>query len=401
MVLQAVHHATLKGDPTDRWLPILWAADLFKDAQARDEAETSWTLPTLSLVVGKDALCAEKVFVDALERWDAEAADTALVTLLATQPLPQVFDVLFRYAARDFRYIGHKAITAANCHRLIRVLGPARAAPMLRSLVYAMQNHGTGANPALADLVPDRPWRQHLEWVDALPTDWLQRHASHDPTSEILQTVRQGSAVDVSRTVLGIVQRGAGPDQVWPALFLAAGELLLLRSGIIAVHANTSVNALHYAFRQTRDTRTRGLVLLQAAAFMPLFRELVRAQRDLRIDQLEPTDLDLSGDLCAAQIFDQLAVDRLAAARTALACLKQPGSASELMQLGRRYTVLRNTGYHDYKFTEAAFENAQYMHSPWRERYLAASVLYLNGPDGRAHPFVARARDSLRRGGVF
>jgi hypothetical protein len=49
---------------------------------------------------------------------------------------------------------------------------------------------------------------------------------------------------------------------------------MLQRPGIVAVHANTSANALHDASRQTRDPQTRRLLLLQAAAFMPLFRDL-------------------------------------------------------------------------------------------------------------------------------
>ncbi len=396
MVLQAVHRTTVRGDDADHWLPILWAADLFKDAQARDALETGWTLPALPDAASLDPARAETLFVDTLQRWDTEAADIALVGCLAAQPLSKVFDVLFRYAARDFRHIGHKPITAANCHRLIRVLGPVRAAPMLRSLTYAIQNHGGGTNPALADLPPDRPWRQHLQWVDSLSGDWPRRQSTFDPTSEILAVLRQGSATQASRFVLDIIRRGAGADQIWPALFLAAGELLLRQNGIIAVHANTSVNALHYAYRHAEDEHTRGMLLLQAAAFMPLFRESLEVRRDLRIDQLEPADAGLN----AAQIFDQLATDRVAAARTALGYLKRGGSIPELMRLGRHYTVLRNTGYHDYKFTEAAFENARYLGSPWRERYLAASVLYLNGPSGRQHPFIIRAREHLRQDGV-
>lgn len=400
MVLQAVHRTTIRGDAADRWLPILWAADLFKDAQARDEVETGWSLPLAPQVPRADPARAEAQLIESLERWNAAAADTALVSCLAAQPLSKVFDVLFRYAARDFRHIGHKAITAANCHRLIRVLGPARVAPMLRSLVYAIQNHGGGVSPDSADLAPDRPWRRHLEWVALLPADWQRRQGAFDPTSEVLAAVRQGSAAETVRSVIAILQRGAGPDQIWPALFVAAGELLLRQNGIIAVHANTSVNALHYAYRYARDERTRGLLLMQATAFLPLFRDLLQVQRDLQIDQFEPLVWDRPGGPQVAQVFERLATDRVAAARAALDCLQQGGSLGELMHLGRRYTVLHNTGYHDYKFTEAAFENARFMRPPWRERYLAASLLYLNGPSDRPHPFVTRARASLRQVGA-
>ena len=62
------------------------------------------------------------------------------------------------------------------------------------------------------------------------------------------------------------------------------------------------------------------------------------------------------------------------------------------MRLARRYVVEPNTGYHDYKFAEAAFEKAAAMQSPWRERYLAAAVLYLNGSADKANETVLRAR---------
>ena len=64
------------------------------------------------------------------------------------------------------------------------------------------------------------------------------------------------------------------------------------------------------------------------------------------------------------------------------------------MPLNRRAFLRKATatGYHDYKFAEAAFENAAAMESPWRKRYLAASVLYLNGSADKPNETVARAR---------
>ena len=68
---------------------------------------------------------------------------------------------------------------------------------------------------------------------------------------------------------------------------------------------------------------------------------------------------------------------------------------TRLVNLARQLVVERNGGYHDYKFAEAAFENAAAMVSPWRERYLAASVLYLNGSADKPNEAVARARALL------
>ena len=44
MVMQSVHLTTVNGRTEDRWLPVLWAADLFKAAQAQDDVQTGWTM---------------------------------------------------------------------------------------------------------------------------------------------------------------------------------------------------------------------------------------------------------------------------------------------------------------------------------------------------------------------
>jgi hypothetical protein len=88
---------------------------------------------------------------------------------------------------------------------------------------------------------------------------------------------------------------------------------------------------------------------------------------------------DRSSDGHVTEIFAELSSDRVRAAGKTLAYLTAGEPEAPFMEWARHYTVTRNMGYHDYKFTEAAFENARHMTSPWRERYLAASVLYLNG----------------------
>jgi hypothetical protein len=194
-----------------------------------------------------------------------------------------------------------------------------------------------------------------------------------------------------------MMERGAGPARIWQALFAAAGELLLRRAGIIAVHANTTCNALHYAYRQVEDERTRALLLLQAAAFLPMFRSLMSAdtQRPLTIGGLAPLQPQQSGAPAVAEIFAELSTDRLRAARKSLGYLSSGGPEAPFMESARHYTVTRNMGFHDYKLTEAAFENARYLSPPWRERYLAASALYFNGSGDRRNPAVSEARNLL------
>ena len=69
----------------------------------------------------------------------------------------EVYELFFRYGARDFRSIGHKAIYVANSCRTLQCIGWQHAEPVLRSLAYALLMH-EGGNPAR----PRRPGRPPL-----------------------------------------------------------------------------------------------------------------------------------------------------------------------------------------------------------------------------------------------
>jgi hypothetical protein len=397
MVLHAVHRATLLGRAEDRWLPVLWATNIFKSAQADQRRLGGSPLAPLPAGSVPDADRAELALVQALERWHIGAADTAVVDLLRSAPRERLFAPLFRFGARDFRAIGHKAITVANCHRLLRVVPPDHAEPMLRSLVLALQNHLGEPNPADADLAPDRPWRRNLALAGPLPgaaPSGVQPGAGQ--VVGMLEVLREGSDEDASQAMRAGLDRGIADPDLWTVVFLAAGELLLKQSGIVSVHANTTADALHYAWRHSDSPETRRLLLLQAAAFMPLFRDLLGGElRPLRIDTL--TAPEPGGSLVGSpeDIFATLGSDPLLAARQTLGYLSSGGTEAPFVTLARRYTVERTSGYHDYKLAEAAFANATAMASPWRERYLAASVFYLNGPSDPPNAIVAQARALL------
>jgi hypothetical protein len=394
MVLHAVHRTRTLGRPEDRWLPVLWAADVFKGSQAAEQRSGSWSLGPVRERRVPPAHKAEDAFRDAMERWDPEAADAAVVGLARSLPRDRLFALLFHYGARDFRAIGHKAITVANCHRLMGVVAPAHTEAMLRSLVLALLNHRGEPNPADSDLPPDRPWRRNLALAKQANFDRESKGGGDNgAVAEILAVLREGSDEDASRAVDAATRRGVPEQQLWTGIFLAAGDLMLKQSGIISVHANTSVNALHYAYRHLGDPRTRRLMLQQAAAFLPLFRDLLGGERrGLGIDTLEALDQDADPGSTLEDIFATVSLDRVDAARKTLGYLAAGGAEPPFMRLARQHVVERNTGYHDYKFAEAAFENAAAMESPWREPYLAASVLYLNGSADRANETVRRAR---------
>ena len=44
LVVNSAHLASLASPDSDRWLPIFWALDYFKDSQSRDVSEGDWTM---------------------------------------------------------------------------------------------------------------------------------------------------------------------------------------------------------------------------------------------------------------------------------------------------------------------------------------------------------------------
>ena len=103
-----------------------------------------------------------------MDQWDVEKADAATAGLVRTRGATEVFNLFARYAGRDFRSIGHKAIYLANAWRTLQVIGWHHAEPVLRSLAFAMLNHSDEPNPSTSGLAADRPWRDNAERLDRL-----------------------------------------------------------------------------------------------------------------------------------------------------------------------------------------------------------------------------------------
>ena len=176
-----------------------------------------------------------------------------------------------------------------------------------------------------------------------------------------------------------------------------SGELMLRKSGIISVHANTTAHAMHYAFRTTVNPHTRALVLLQCASFIPDFRDLLpERQRNIDIDQLQPLALDDVSDDPLDEIFEIVSDNRMLATRKVLSYLQTGGNVDDLIARARHFMVYNTMGVHDYKFTEALFENAVYVRPPLQPRYLASGTLYYNGSKDPQNRVIAKILPMLR-----
>ena len=307
----------------------------------------------------------------------------------------EILEMLWRYAARDFRDIGHKAIYTANSWRTLQTIGWRHAEPVLRSLAYALLEH-EGENPARRDAEPDRPWRENLERVGRIRGNWEQGTVTPPATTDFLKTLRGASASDASDQVVELLNKGVSPASVWDGIFLKAGELLMQQPGIVGIHCVTSVNALHYGYQASGNDETRRLLLLQAPAFLALFRKAMAGRGMLReemhLDTLPKAEVKAGPD-AIPEILADISKDRVTAARKTLALLENPAVKPEaLMTAARRLIFSKGTDSHDYKFSSAALEDYYHTTAPWRARYLAASMFNLKGSGDRDTRLIERAR---------
>jgi hypothetical protein len=316
MVLRSIHLATQHLSSVDKWFPIVWATDYFKDMQAQERATGGWRLTMrLAAPIGAPQ-AARRALVTALDNWGRDAADAAIVKYAQVASPGAIFSLLFPYGARDLRAIGHKAITVSNAHSLIALLGNARSEPILRSTVAALQNSGASPNPASHDLQPDRPWRQNQKQLRKIPRSWKQGRDDPGARTELHAALYGVSAEEAGTVVAELLQQGISPEAIWQVLFDTAAELLMRQPSIVLLHAQTTANALHYAYRVCCNEQTQQLMLLQCAAFMAMFRDMADAtQPNVSLEALQPLPLEGTGVDAMGEIFSDLSAGHRFAGR--------------------------------------------------------------------------------------
>jgi hypothetical protein len=379
-------------------LPIFWALDNFKASQAIKVNKGGWRMKPVDENKVPSATKARQAFTDAMDNWNLEAADAAVAGLARSAGANEVFDIFARYGCRDFRDIGHKAIYVANSWRTLQCIGWHNAEPVLRSLAFALLEHPEKENPAKADLGADRPGRYNADLAKKIRPDWQEGKPDAKCTEGLLETFRQHSDKDCCEAVVEAINKGVAPQSVWDALMLYAGELLMKQPGIVGLHTLTSTNALRYAYQTCANDDTRKLLMLQNAAFLPLFFNAMKSRGkvdEARIDQLEP--IRPKGDsLTPDAVFAHVGKDRPLAAGQALGFLKDTGNAKELIDTARVLVFLKGSDSHDYKFSSAVLEDYYHVSPEWRDRYLAANTYWLRGSSQKDNSLVQRTRAALK-----
>jgi hypothetical protein len=398
MMLRSMHLTTEHLSSSEKWLPVAWATDYFKETQAQERNTDGWRMPTRVATPVGSAQAARQALIVALDNWDRDAADAAILNYTQLGRPEEIFSLLFRYGARDLRAIGHKAIAVSNAHFLTEHLGFAHAAPMLRSTVAALQNSDRDPNPASHDLPPDQPWRQNLQRLREIPRNWKHGRDDSGARAELHAALYRVSEDESGTMVIALLRRGVTPEAIWQVLFDTAAELLMYQPSILALHAQTTANALHYAYRVCAEEEIQQLGLLQCAAFIAMFRKLMNAtQPSISLEALQTLPLDGTAD-AIDEIFAEVSAGRRSrAARKALGYLKSGGDAEALIAKARHHLVYNADEPHDYKFAEAVFDNyAQLPDSDWRYRYLCAGMTYFKAPAKRPGPLVEQMLERLK-----
>ncbi len=229
-------------------------------------------------------------------------------------------------------------------------------------------------------------------------SDWLAGEINGDATKRLNEVLYDCDPSQAAQAVAEKLNAGVGPQSIWDAIYLTAGEMLMRQPGIISLHAVTMTNALGYAYRRVSSPRLRLKIMLQNASFLALFldrmqREHVAPTKVREIDALAVGE-DTTAEIAA--ILDNVGQNNPQAARQALGLLnREPAAASTLFHAARRLIFLKGTNSHDYKYSSAVFEDYYAISPAWRN-YFAASTLYkLRGMQDQDTQLLPRIRSAL------
>jgi hypothetical protein len=214
----------------------------------------------------------------------------------------------------------------------------------------------------------------------------------------MLAVLREADENGSCEKVIELVNRGVSPQSVWDALLLGAGELLVRQPGIVALHAVTTTNALRYAWDTSSSDDTRRMLLLQNAAFLPMFRGAMGGRGkigDQKINELQPVSIAGDEGKAVEEIFAEISSDRMNAAGKTLSFVQSHPNPQQFIDAARVLIFLKGTNAHDYKFSSAVLEDYKNVSPEYRGQFLASSVFNLRGSRGPDNKLVERTRAAL------
>jgi hypothetical protein len=383
--VQAAHQLSLDVAPSDRLLPLLWALREFKNSQAEDARQGDFVLKKVQGELPSPEQ-AWREFDEAMRAWDEPRADRAMAALVRSRGAHEVMEGLWRYGARDYRNIGHKAIYVANAFRTLQVIGWRHAEPVLRSVVLGLLDFKT--QEVNGYTFENQSYEANVDRIEVygrrLPGDWTRAGAHPSATREVLEILRSGEFPRAIDRSLELLQQGTvGAGAIWDAAHLAAGELMMRQPGIYGIHTVTSLNALRYAYEMSARRRNRLLLLMQGLGWMGQFANFMgKTQAGLgptQITDLPAADLPADSPAALQSIFETLAKEPAQAAAQAQAYARRGGDLAAFAGVAKGLVVRKQSDAHHYKYSTAVFEDLTLVSPEWRPQLLATSVYYLRG----------------------
>lgn len=188
------------------------------------------------------------------------------------------------------------------------------------------------------------------------------------------------------------------------------------------LHANTSTDALHYAFRTCSTPRTRLLALLQAVAWAASRTGGDLADlRDVKISELSAARVPTKAEDGVAEVFALLPSRTYRWDAEGKKAVLGYGKREEADEACRKVFVLArerpevvplflqaahiwlcrkaNDDAHEYKFLAAILEDAARVSPAWQPHLLAASVHYFHGQQTPDNPVMQHVREALQHKG--
>ena len=397
MMVESSFRLAEAAPPGEAWLPVLYNLDDLKRAQEDDRRDAGdWSLEPRRTPRGLGAESARREFLAAMEAWDPERADRAIVELIPHHDRASMYEILWPLAARCYAFIGHKVIHAAQMECVLGRIGWRHAEPALRSLVMAsLVSRDTAAferSRGLARAFPDR---------------WLEGKEEPDMSRQLLREFAGRRPRAAQELVVESFKEGLGPRTVWDALRLLGSEIVLRRPGrsasagraaLLPVHALTVTSALGHAWRSTRLEGTRRLLVLQAAAWLTAMRDDLAGLVGLSmagpgVDALGASDEPEGTDVApmlerASPGHVRASLDRAPAGRAAYLA----GLRTALFRKGQEH--------HQHKYAAAMEEESRLVHARWASRILAPAVDYLAHPGDTETETYRRSTHALQKAGV-
>ena len=402
-VIHSAHQLSLDAPAEERLLPLLWALDNFKASQQRDVNEGDFHLGPVRGKLPSAGQAWDELH-QAMEAWDEERADRAIAALVRSRGAHEVIEGLWRYGARDYRNIGHKAIFVANSWRTLQTIGWQHAEPTLRSLILGLLDFGV-QEKVNGYAYEDQCYLPNLtrarQAAAKLPPDWAADAAGGSSAAkQILAAIRETKTEEACRGAVELLLKGeAHAPGLWDAVHLASGELMMRLPGILGVHAVTSVNALHYAFRVAGNAETRLLLLLQGVGWMSQFATVMAQNNSFGnadITALEGDDIPSGAAEATEEILALVSTDRAAAARKAFRYAEKHPEPDGFQKAAQSLIFTKGRDVHDYKYAAAIFEDRGLVVPAWRPHMLATAVYNLRGSQLEDSPLMQRARELVR-----